>query len=551
MEFRNIKLAEPREYFEAYQELKNVNGTNYQDQPTIIDLQKATPNPKYQPLHRRQRKSRSTAKVQAWKDVPENCILSQHDGYPLTDPCVYYTPRGQGVGVTVYIVDYAFAIHHKDFKHISWGSSKDHIFADDKDKLPSSFQFRNKRFLPNDVDEETLLLLRGTGVLSRLLGKKFGVARGVKPILVKTSDRFSSLQPENDHIFNAFTKVLLDIKKKSAKIDVSSRKAPKFIVLMATDYRFERLPGRPFQPYVKRLGQLIQEVSEMPNVAVVTSDDNQYSMAKAPAPGEYSQLRPINSYPALFGRERETFPNLVVVGGTHPGDGGLMSPYEDFIRVSAPSVNITVAVPDGGKSWGGKRYSRANSNPLAAAAITGVLATLISAKEYTISEAIERLYDLAYPRRRESAAKGDSRVFPKVVYNGFSLLIEEPQGVGGGAPAPATVTVTVTVYQGCQIMRREVTRESLGKGIGMATRTITLCEREAEGMPETTYVAASSVTIPITIPTTTPSHPELEYTDKYDAAFCEQCLSSNGEVPISGILWIPKDCPCRDGGRRL
>ncbi|KAF3266583.1 hypothetical protein TWF128_010961 [Orbilia oligospora] len=508
----------------------------------------------------------SKDKIKTWKnDVLENCIISQYDEYPLTHPCDYYTTAAQGEGVTVYIVDHAFAIYHQDFKHVSWGKSKDHIFADEKDSLPSWFNFRNSPLVPNIVDEGTLPLLRGTAVLSKLLGKEFGVARGVKPILVKTSDRFSSLEPDTDHIFSVLPKVLLDIKRKSAKFDVSKREAPKFIILIATDYAFER-GSTPFGFHVRRLSQLIQELSEMPNVAVVTSDGNHFSVAQAPTLGDISEAEPIISYPGIFGKDSKKFPNLVVTGGTHPGNGELVSRYSEFIRISAPSVDINVAVPDGGKSWGGKKYTKANSTPLAAAAITGVLATLISAKDYTISEAIARVYKLAYPRRREPSPFNDTRVFPNVVYNGLSLLTaeilefgdekssrdekgsgdekgsEDEKGHGNDVKEARIATVTVTVLlprQRCVILRRAVTTETLQSTSGVATQTITVCERDK--MPETTFLAVSSTATLITTSATSP--PPSGNTHTYDAAFCKECLDSNGVTPIQGVLWIPKDCP--------
>ncbi|KAF3152005.1 hypothetical protein TWF594_005761 [Orbilia oligospora] len=498
----------------------------------------------------------SKDKIKTWKnDVLENCIISQYDEYPLTHPCDYYTTAAQGEGVTVYIVDHAFAIYHQDFKHVSWGKSKDHIFADEKDSLPSWFNFRNSPLVSNIVDEGTLPLLRGTAVLSKLLGKEFGVARGVKPILVKTSDRFSSLEPDTDHIFSVLPKVLLDIKRKSAKFDVSKREAPKFIILIATDYAFER-GSTPFGFHVRRLSQLIQELSEMPNVAVVTSDGNHFSVAQAPTPGDISEAEPIISYPGIFGKDSKRFPNLVVTGGTHPGNGELVSRYSDFIRISAPSVDINVAVPDGGKSWGGKKYTKANSTPLAAAAITGVLATLISAKDYTISEAIARAYKLAYPRRREPSPLNDTRVFPNVVYNGLSRLTAEilefgdekgsrdEKGHGNDVKEAKIATVTVTVFlprQRCVILRRAVTTETLQSTSGVATQTITVCERDK--MPETTFLAVSSTATLITTSATSPQPSGNAHT--YDAALCGECLDSDGVTPIQGVLWIPKDCPCK------
>ncbi|KAF3217213.1 hypothetical protein TWF679_002230, partial [Orbilia oligospora] len=555
------------------------NSIDFQN-PVFFKAQNVPSDLKYQTKHMQEKRSRgSKVKIKAWKnDVPENCIISQYDGYPLTRPCDFYTTAAQGEGVTVYIVDHAFAIYHQvrlrilpsnylvspgtlDFKHVSWGKSKDHIFADEKDSLPSWFNFRNSPLIPNIVDEQTLPLLRGTAVLSKLLGKEFGVARGVKPILVKTSDRFSNLEPDTDHIFNVLPKVLLDIKRKSAKFDVSKREAPKFIILIATDYAFER-GSTPFGFHVRRLSQLIQELSEMPNVAVVTSDGNNFSVAQAPTPGDISEAEPIISYPGIFGRDSKRFPNFIVTGGTHPGNGELVSRHSDFIRISAPSVDINVAVPDGGKSWGGKKYTKANSTPLAAAAIAGVLATLISAKDYTISEAIARVYKLAYPRRREPSHLNDTRIFPNVVYNGLSLLSAEipefgdekeygdekghgdEKEHGNHVKELRVTTVTVTVLlprQRCVILRRAVTAETLQSTSGVATQTITVCERDK--MPETTFLAVSTTATLITASATLP--PPSRNTHTYDAAFCKECLDFNGATPIQGVLWIPKDCPCR------
>ncbi|KAK6518238.1 hypothetical protein TWF506_005397 [Arthrobotrys conoides] len=552
MEHRNAQpwnggIAESKKYLLS--PAKPKNNISFQNS-TSFEVQGAGSNLRYRAERTKSKRSiKNGVEIKTWLDVPENCIISQHEGYPLTDPCVYYTTAAQGKGVTVYVIDHAFAIHHQDFKHVSWGESRDHIFADEKDGLPSWINIRNPPFIPNPVDEETIPLLRGTAVLSKLLGKEFGVARGVKPILVKTSDRFSGLEPDTDHIFNVLPKVLFDIKRKSAKFDVSKREAPKFIILIATDYTFER-GSTPFGFHARRLSQLIQELSEMPNVAVVTSDGNHFSVTKAPAPGEIFRVEPITSYPSIFGRDNQKFPNLIVTGGTHPEDGGLVSRYSDFVRIFAPSVNISVAVPDGGTSWGGKKYIKANSTPLAAAAITGVLATLISARDYTIPEAIERVYKLAYSRRRETNHNRDNRVFPNVVYNGLSLLTEEePErdnegGDGNNGSGAKVATVTVTVFlprQMCVILKRAVTTETLESITGVATQTITVCERER--MQETTYTTANNTAV--TTPALETAPPVAEYTDIYDAAFCKECLDSDGVTPIKGVLWIPKDCPCR------
>ncbi|KAK6501327.1 hypothetical protein TWF481_009169 [Arthrobotrys musiformis] len=528
-------------------------------------------------------------KIKTWKDVPENCILSQHEGYPLTDPCVYYTTAEQGKGVTVYIVDHLFAIHHKDFKHVSWGRTKDHIFTDEEDRLPRKWPFasKNPHMLPAGVDLKYLRLLRGTAVLSKLLGSKFGVARGVKPILVKTSNRLSNPEPATDIIFDVLPKVIIDIKKKSLKFDVSKREAPKFIILMAVDYTFDRGSGRAFRPYVGRFSQLIQELSEMPNVAVVCSDDTDYTIVPTPNPGEFTAVEPITSYPAIFGQENVTYPNLIVAGGTHPQDGGLMSPYSDFVRVSAPSAGIHVAVPDGGNSWGGDKYIKANSNPLgeskigessnfaglesrpimhntsnidtmpistllmailiatAAAAIAGVLATLISARDYTMSEAIARVYKQAYPRRRDTTPKNDNRVFPNVIYNDLSLLAEEQKNKDE-VPA-GSATVTVTVYR--RMMRCAILRRDLGvKAIttdGVVTLTVTSCDDGS--MPETTSMATNTVVLPVPVSEIAQSPSEHTGTPVYDAAFCQRCIDADGATPIDNVLWMPRDARVKKG----
>ncbi|KAK6532466.1 hypothetical protein TWF281_006655 [Arthrobotrys megalospora] len=521
-------------------------------------------------MHMEQKRA-SKNKIQSRTDAQENCMLSKHKDSEVAIPCVYSTDSSQGKGVTVYIVDYAFATFHKDFKHVSWGRSKDHIFVDERDSLPSLLNFKNKPMLPDESEGDRDLLRRGTNVLSKLLGAKFGVARKVKPILVKTSDRNSGLEPKLDSIFAVLPKVIVDIKKKSAKFDVSAQGAPKFIVLLPGTYNLDRKTSAVV-PHKAQFRQLIQELGEMPNVAVVCPADDDYHIKKTQTEGVISEVMPVNSYPALFGDNEKIFPHLVIVGGVNPRNGELESRYNStFVRVSAPSVNINVAVPEAGKSWGGKDYGQTDGTPIAAAAVAGVLATLISARGYTIPEAISNLYQLAYPRGSSRDLEGE-RIFPNVVYNGFGTAPEgqnsedtknegEPkqkpedaketergkeEESGNGQDQGPRVTVTVTVYlprERCVILRREITSEVPGNTATVSTVTITAC---SDGRtPETTSVGTRTEKQVIATPTA--GFPISDYVYVYEANLCKQCLNSNGNTPIQGVLWIPHDCPCKDG----
>ncbi|KAK6358060.1 hypothetical protein TWF730_007415 [Orbilia blumenaviensis] len=390
--------------------------------------------------------------------------------------------------------------------------------------------------------------MRGTAVLSRLLGGEFGVAKSITPVLVKTSNRFGEIEPREDNILNTLPKILRDIKEKSSKVDISSKQAPKFIVLITIGLKFGGA-SRAFSSRMAQFSQLVQELGEMPNVAIVTSADDIYYIDKSHNP----TLKPIDSYPALFGTKDEDFTNFMIVGGTNVESGEIESHYAEFIHISAPSTNVSIAIPDEKSSWSGGNYKKATGAPLAAAAVTGVLATLLSAKDYTMPEAISKLYKLSYPRGPPPGSEKSGAIYPNVIYNGMSLLTETPdyEPVKEGpkevsGKSPMTITVVVTIYpQGehCARVRRGASTKPILTADVTEYKTVTkYCK--SDGRPKT--ISAHITTAAQAISTPTFEQPGLEYQYSYHSGFCEECLESNGEMLLGGILWIPSDCPCRD-----
>ncbi|RVD85448.1 uncharacterized protein DFL_003769 [Arthrobotrys flagrans] len=211
------------------------------------------------------------------QDVRENCMLSQLPTYETPDPCLYFTDSKQGEGVMVYVVD-------NDFKHIKWGKSKDHVFIDPLDGLPSWIGFANHEIPPYDTVPANCYYRHGTAVLSKLLGAKYGVAKNVKPILVKVSDR--NCRRSLLFRIEAYEKIIVDIRHKTLIFESQSLKAPNFIVL--TTYS---IPNNMFNRNKVELGdaldrhsQAIQTLTNMRNVAYIAvagngpSGGNQWTM---------------------------------------------------------------------------------------------------------------------------------------------------------------------------------------------------------------------------------------------------------------------------------
>ncbi|KAK6532465.1 hypothetical protein TWF281_006654 [Arthrobotrys megalospora] len=422
-------------------------------------------------------------------DALENCLLSQPPGYDLPNPCHYLTDATQGEG---------------DFRHVNWGRSKDHIFIDDKDNLPRKIKFLN----PTLGSDPTSM--HGTMILGKLLGAKFGVARKVKPILVKTSDR--KLRESGYTLMEGLEKVARDIKRKTLASESKNLGTPKFIVLTAyllTD--LEEDAESQMAEY--RHNMSIATLSQMPNVAVIAGAGNGVPRARNVSDPsglsevlEMHKIEPVNYAPAKLGGDPITYPNLIVCGAVNPRDGQLVLQSADFIRIFAPGLYINVPIPAAGKSWGGKAYKITYGTSLTSPVIAGVLATLISANNYTMSEAIAQLYSLAYSRK-SSRITDNSGVYPNVVYNGM-----------GQPPGPQEAS--------CATARGDSTAEGI-------------CDSDSPSETISNQPTATQTTATLTEVT------QIEHSSLSEAELCTLCLQAKGEVPINGVIWIPSDCPCK------
>ncbi|KAK6532467.1 hypothetical protein TWF281_006656 [Arthrobotrys megalospora] len=330
--------------------------------------------------------SRVKRVLETWKARPELCALSKAPGAPDEDPCEYITDSTQGSGVTVYIIGSGANIDHEEFEHLDRDSVA-YIFADP--------QNNNKRQDKFKFGQAGLPL--GTAVLSKLCGTRYGVAKQVTPVIVKVTD------PNGEtnilHITQGLMETYTSIVRNTKRNPNSN-----FIVIHTTTLDYYQLPAGA-DPLKVGYEHIVKQLSNMRNVILVTGAEVNQRAVSSGKPDTYL-------YPAILGRDPETYPNLLVVGGVDTSYK-VIDNVGDWVKVYAPAKDIAAAArsPSNYLSW--------DTVALAVPAVAGLLATFMSKGKIGALEARSQLELFAYKR-------GDTKLHRAVAYNAVWEDVEKP-----------------------------------------------------------------------------------------------------------------------------
>ncbi|EPS44779.1 hypothetical protein H072_1230 [Dactylellina haptotyla CBS 200.50] len=488
---------------------------------------------------------------EAYWSPRELCMISQNPGNDISDRCKYHTDHTMGAGVIFYVIDTSFAIHHKDFEEIDWGESSDHIFTSSEDRLPSKDKTKNPDFKIDAKDRAEdpakyqltqKHLKHGTFVLSKVVGERYGIAPNAKAVLVKVTNR--ELEFTAKFCIEALELTYKHIQLRIAKLTEKEKEDLRIILVFSIGIFYEG--NHPESIMEKeRLINIVRALSNLPYVAFVTATGNKsdpqfnlpphltYTKTLKSIPTgtnkvlqEYLdsyQRTEVSDHPPILGANEKEFPNLIIVGGViSDADffGRGIFQTADFVRVSAPAYKVQVALNYGGLEYSGNEYTGMSGTSLAAPAVAGVLAVLISAHGYTIEEAKDKLYSLAYSRARDG---DDTSLYPPVVYNGMG----QPPKSDSESSDPIIASHPQTDIDDhpdlCIIRRRRLVRRARG-GVTEETVSVNNCR----GTPTATFAHI------------TPPPPVV-----YNETLCQMCLRASGTAAIDGVMWIVDDCPCR------
>ncbi|KAK6341512.1 hypothetical protein TWF696_008584 [Orbilia brochopaga] len=475
-------------------------------------------------------------------DRRELCLLSQfHDvkhpfGFKIGKPCTYYTSSPEGAGVVVYLLDSGVNLEHEDFDHLRKANSKPkYLYFDGKDLNPDD---DDTRLLEDNYLEPDNT--HGTQALSRICGNKYGVAKLVTPVIVKVTDKEGKISTES--VVKGLQIVADDINKRALeaktiakdpklKDKAAESSKTRYIVNISIATRFSTMgKTNPDTIQKQKYISLMRLLSKKDDVLVIAA-------AGGDEDGDPDVSGP---HPYILGENESKYPNLIIVGGVNTVTGQLYQAQPgEWVKVFAPVTNIMVAKGKGGE------YGEITGAFLAAPAITGVLAVLFSTYQYTASEAKEELYKLAYPRNYNDddtpeQGRSSKNVYPPVVYNGLG----QPPGLNAKSPSSS---------------RRPGNKQESGRKPNRVnfippvpeSAIVENCDDEFFDKVKREEASPNGVsrnetaTRACVAPQRAPSTPALTFEYVYNATFCKVCIEADGLTPIDGVVWIPKDCPCR------
>ncbi|KAK6498208.1 hypothetical protein TWF506_004447 [Arthrobotrys conoides] len=317
--------------------------------------------------------------------------------------------QSQGEGVSIYILSTGFftaAENHPEFvksvkteKRIK-GWLGERIIGDSQ----SDFD------LLATIDEPPI----GTGIVSKILGRRAGLAKKADVYLAPYADKgWEGLWPAL-----VFVEQLLSIrghfllkKKEDPGYKAVVHLAPEIIeyrtVIQQQTYYKDYQITKNEEAWIRRVSWLVDTALTLLLKEPETSD-----LIAVASSGGLPKGTPILSWPAL---NADNYDNLVIVGSVDNSGHIIYDEETDFVKVYAVSAGIEVPyVRQPHKAdvvySGYESISSVQGHHYASAAVAGILATHRSANpDLTGADAIKKLYNDAYPRVRGG---------PKVAWTG-------------------------------------------------------------------------------------------------------------------------------------
>ncbi|KAK6331607.1 hypothetical protein TWF718_002156 [Orbilia javanica] len=447
--------------------------------------------------------------------------VSRPPGQLDTDEYYYERTEARSNHTFVYVLDRGFFIKHREFRH-----------------NPIT------EFLPRETNYTPPLhgpTAHGTAVLSKIIGWTTGTARYANVIAVTVqkgiTGEFYIVEWEA-----ALQRILNDIEARTAKSRERGEKIhPKFIVNLTFGYvpiSSDDWPPEKDDTYLNLYRSL--------NATMFRFGERKDTLLVVANPNGESEPRWRWPHNILY-EMRYRFPNAVVVSGVDE-KGVNTVPMLRLPATFAPAVRMRTALvhlikdkdkPDiiGLKDAG---VGMLSGNSLAAPMISGILANFLADGRLSVQEVKKRLGDFAYARGPNQHPSAN----PAVVWNGQMSPAKNP-----GAPFPIKIFYVcndaapkdkfpeVRTLSSVEIPVPEQTPAVSVTGI--VSVTITRCGQSIWASEPPTQTLAKSLG-----PTPTVVG-KSENRANYEGNLCELCKKAAGEAPIDGVVYIPKDCPCK------
>ncbi|KAF3219635.1 hypothetical protein TWF106_007058 [Orbilia oligospora] len=449
-------------------------------------------------------------------------MISQPPGQPDTEEYYYERTEGRSNHTFIYVVDQSFLVDHNEFRHNPL-----------IEFLPRD---RNPKHNPALLVDSS----HGTAVLSKIIGWNTGTARYANviavPVLSWGQDGLTALQD----LIIAYQRVFDDMERRATKAKERGEIIPpRFIITTALGYYVNASnlwPTERYDTYAQLHTQL--------NKTMLRFGGRKDALLVIANPNDEDEPRSWWPHNIVYGWKNR-FPNAILVSGVDEM-GEKIDPELRVPATYAPAIFLRSALV---------KVTKDKNNPdvitglkdggVAAPMISGILANFLADGNLTVIGAKRKLDYLGYAR----GLNHHSSINPPVVWNGQMSPAKGPKApfplkllfvCNKGTPTngqPELRTLASILFP---VASGQATPKKAAETVSV---TITRCDVLG---PNSGPVPSTPAPTPI-LKTEFTSTPMTIVANGYlhDENLCKFCKKADGKVAIDGVIYVPKDCPCR------
>ncbi|KAF3315872.1 hypothetical protein TWF173_003069 [Orbilia oligospora] len=449
-------------------------------------------------------------------------MISQPPGQPYTEEYYYERTEGRSNHTFIYVVDQSFLVDHNEFRHNPL-----------------------IEFLPRDRNPKhnSALLIdpsHGTAVLSKIIGWNTGTARYANviavPVLSWGQDGLTALQD----MIVMYQRVLNDMERRAT---IAKKRGeiipPRFIITTTLGYYVNASnlwPTEQYDTYAQLHTQL--------NTTMLRFGARKDALLVIANPNDEDEPRSWWPHNIVYGWKNK-FPNAILVSGVDE-IGGKIDPELRVPATYAPANFLRSALVKVIKDKNNpKVITGLKDGGVAAPMISGILANFLADGNLTVIGAKRKLDYLGYAR----GPSHHSSTNPLVVWNGQMSPAEGPEApfpikvlfvCNKGTPTngqPELRTIASVLFP---VFSKQAAPQ---KAVETVSVTITRCDvlgLTSGPVPSTPTPTSILKTDFMPTPMTTVANGYV-----YDGNLCKLCKKADGKVAIDGVIYLPKDCPCR------